>query len=269
MNEKMGTTIKQWILYLMGKQAFFDIDDNFDREDGMNYSEYQAYEHHQFMNLSAIYDLNEEFHIQILHHFPLGKKHIIFFYLLNNLQKIVCKMSLTLIEKEEQYFLSSNNYDTQVVPKYRIDAKTQRVTHVALAIKSPLKLINIVSPQLSLINFAQGDNFLQDGFHHALFDVQEVEFNQTLDFYISMLKNSTQVVEKRRIFFDIFDSNLQPYKLAEEQLFSYDEHYPVHLSYWKQGENYNIEYPRHIRLDIHEIDKLMMTDCLDNDWIIK
>ena len=265
---RIEATIRQWILYLMGKDTFYLVDDEFAFEDGMSFSQYKDYEQHQFDTLSIIYDLDKDFHIRILHILKQGNKNIVFFYLINHFDKIVCKMSITLVLKNEQFFLSSNDYFSQFVPKYRINAKTEEVTHIGLAIKTPYQALQIISPQLSLDSFKKGDNFEQDGFYHALFEAHEVEFNTLLDFYLYLDKNGERIVEKRRIFFDIFDASLKPYKLEHDTLTVIDERYPVHLSYWKKSINHNIEYPRRLILDLDNIDKISMTDCLDNDWII-
>ena len=96
----MKKTIEKWVLSLIKGEPNREIfSSTFIMEDGMTLEEYISYEKYQFDNLSHMYDLNENFSIQILKEYCQKDNVIVFFYIINNLGKIVCKMSLTIDRK--------------------------------------------------------------------------------------------------------------------------------------------------------------------------
>lgn len=263
-------TIHQWIKGLINNDIQHSLlDTNFLKEDGMNIKVYIEYEKLQFSSLSHIYDLDDNFKIKILDAQQLNDKILTTIYIINKLDKIVCKMTLTLIKIEENFYITGNNFDTQLVPKYRIDEKTNNITNLSIAIKTPLNLKNIISSNFELSSLEKGDNYDSDGFYHATFNVNDIEFNKSFPFRLALEKDEKNYIEKRNVFFDIMDINLKPFKVINNELIIINEFYPVHLSYEKNSTHYNLEYPRDIKLNLENITKIIITDSLDNDWVVR
>ena len=270
--------IQNWILHLMKESTLPHqmLDNSFDMEDGMSLQSYWEYEKENFQSLSQIYDLTQDFSIKVLHRFALKKPEVnihqnfyfYFIYIINSLNKIVCKMNITLkrVEKDNMvnYYISSNNYTCQIVPKFGIWDGV--IKEVGLAIKTPYILKNIISPDLQLIHLQPGNNFDEDGFYSARFLIKEEFENQIAHFYLHVEKNGILIKEKREVFFDRFQVNLKPYEFRGDNLCTVDSTYPVHLAAMGKDKIFNKAYPRSIQIAINDYEQAIVTDCLDNDW---
>lgn len=261
----MKKTIEKWVLSLIKGEPNREIfSSTFIMEDGMTLEEYISYEKYQFDNLSHIYDLNENFSIQILKEYCQKDNVIVFFYIINNLGKIVCKMSLT-IEKETN-LLTGNNSLVQIVPKFTIE--NNDITQIGIAIKPKYSLKKVFSNEYDLIRFSPGDNYNNDFFYTAKFESDNNVQNKLINFTL-VLDNEKVIIERKPVFFDIFVEDLKPFDIINNELIILNEKYPVHLSTWsKLGENKNYEYPRDIRISLDGIMKFVVTDSIDNDWVI-
>lgn len=262
----MKKTIEKWVFSLIKGQPNRELfSSNFIMEDGMTLDEYIAYEKYQFDSLSKIYDLSDLFSIQILKEIDLKDKIIMFFYIINDLQKIVCKMSLTL-EKETK-LLTSNNSNVQVVPKFTIE--DDNVTQIGIAIKPKYPLKKVFCNQYDLISFSPGDNYDNDFFYTAKFECDNNVQNKLINFTF-VLEGENLLIERKYVFFDVFLKELKPFEINDNELIILNDKYPVHLSTWSNlGENKNYEYPRDIKLSLNNINKFIVTDSIDNDWIVK
>lgn len=259
----MEKIIKQWISSLILKKEYNDklIHPNFLIEDGMNFYEYFQHESYLFQFISKKFDLDENFSINILDIEPINdKKNYIFFYLLNKLGKIVCKMNITI----EDNLISSNNYLSQIVPKYVIE--NNQIQEIGVAIKSLLPIKDIVSQQLEKKIFEKGFNFENDLFYNARFVAEDIRY-QKINFYI-YFKNKK--IEKRKIFFDTFRKEDCPYLIKNKIIYVNNEKYPVNIAIQKKNkEKINIEYPRNFSIQLKDIEQAIITDVLDNDWIYR
>lgn len=262
----MKKTIEKWVFSLIKGEPNRELfSSNFIMEDGMTLDEYIAYEKYQFDSLSKIYDLTDLFSIKILKEIDLKDKIIMFFYIINDLQKIVCKMSLTL-EKETK-LLTSNNSNVQVVPKFTIE--DDNVTQIGIAIKPKYPLKKVFCNEYDLISFSPGDNYDNDFFYTAKFECDNNVQNKLINFTF-VLESENLLIERKYVFFDVFFKELRPFEINDNELIILNDKYPVHLSTWSNlGENKNYEYPRDIKLLLNNINKFIVTDSIDNDWIIK
>lgn len=261
--------INQWVISLINgtpnKELFSS---KFILEDGMNLDEYVEYEKYQFDNLSEIYDLDKDFSIKILHTYEMKDKSIIYFYIINKYEKIVCKMNLTI--DKETGLLTGNNSFVQAVPKFTIE--NQEITQIGLAIKPKHSLKKVFCNEYDLISFYQGDNYNNDFFYTAKFECDTKVQNSLLFFTFIMASQETGkiLIERKPIFFDIFSLELKPFKIENNELILLDEKYPVHLSVWScLGKNENYEYPRKKTLSLKDKLYFTVTDSIDNDWIIR
>jgi hypothetical protein len=279
--------------------------DNF-LEDGMNLQQYWDYECHNFQQLSAIFNLDEHFSLELLHEIPFHHamdnqnnpvyKKQIYFYIINNQKKVVCKMSMTL---DSNGLITGNDFHAQIVPKFII--RNHQIDGLGLAIHARNHhLTHIISHYFNLDYLTQGSNYHDDGFYVAQFshddsDIWENMPNHVQTFHLS-LRNSTgrnnqRILEKRTIFLDNFRPELQPYFINQKTqcIESVDDNYPVHFNlYYEKNEhvnntnntnnshaheNYcesiNYPYPRNLKASLHGLKKAIITDCLDNDWHIE
>ena len=237
----------------------------FNLEDGMTLEEYITYEKLQFDSLSNIYDLDEDFSIQILHEHNIGTKDIVFFYIINKYKKIVCKMNLTIDKKSN--LLTSNDSFVQIVPKFTIE--NNKISQIGLAIKPRFSLKKVFCNQFDLLSFHPGDNYNNDFFYTAKFEGND-DVQNSLIYFTVVLDSEKIIIERKPVFFDQFSLELKPFLISDNHLKLLDDKYPVHLSLWsKWGENSNYEYPRNLELSLNEINLFTVTDSIDNDWIIK
>jgi hypothetical protein len=261
--------IEKWIRSLINQKPDISLFSNsFDLEDGMSLQEYINYESWQFTNLSHIYDLTTDFKIQILFKCRLNNfaedKELIFFYIINSLDKIVCKMHLTI----QNTFLISNQYYSQIVPKFHIE--NNNITKLGLAIKSKFPLKKIFCEELDWISLSEGDNFQNDKFYSAKFDCDNSSQNKCLNFTLILNNNGKNIIEKQKVFIDQFEQTLKPFILNNNNLQILNDKYPVHLSTWDiYKNNNNWEYPRNISIDTSFIEYFTVTDSIDNDWLIQ
>lgn len=259
----MEEIIYQWIDSLLqeGKNYQNLIHPHFFIEDGMNFQEYFQHESYLFQNISKKFDLDKKFSIQIIDVEPITKtKNYIFMYLLNKFKKIVCKMNITI----EDNLISSNNFWSQIVPKYVIEKN--QIQEIGLAIKSPFFIQDIVSQKLEKKLFEKGFNFEKDTFYNARFTKEAIE-NQKIPFYLYF---DNHKIEKRKVFFDSFRKEDCPYIIQKNILFINNEKYPVNIAIHKKNhEKINVEYPRDFQIELKEVKQAIITDVLDNDWIFQ
>lgn len=262
----MENIIYQWVLSLVKGEPNSELfSESFEIEDGMNLKEYIIYEKYQFDTLSHIYDLDENFSIQLLHTYGIKDRSIVYFYIINKYEKIVCKMSLTV--ETATGLLTSNNSLVQAVPKFTIENNT--ITQIGLAIKPKYSLKKVFSNTYDLISFHQGDNYEQDFFYTAKFECDKNVENQLL-FFTFVLEGEKVIIERKPIFFDMFSEDLKPFKIENNNLILLNEKYPVHLSTWSfLGKNENYEYPRNLNIDLKDKVYFTVTDSIDNDWIVR
>lgn len=237
-------------------------------EDGMDCTTYWIYEKKQFLELASIYELNSNFHIEVLSTFLLkDNKLAVVFYLYNQFNRIVYKMTQTLILKENKYLLSGNNYKCQLVPKFIV--KNNQISGIGLAIESKYNVAKIISSQFELYALENGSNYEEDHFYSASFLAEDIIENKWYDFYLTLTSNNEAFTEKRKIYFDNFKSDLIPYTIKNESLIILDHSYPVNISLNRKDnivENYS--YPRTLVLSLDQYRYAIVTDCLDNDWHI-
>lgn len=261
--------LSEWIKALLIKDhlPFHLFENHTIIEDGMNMYEYWMYEKKLFHDLAPLYDLDQHFSIKIISENRLDNHKLsVCFYLYNTYNKIVYKMTQTIIEKNSGYLLSGNNFLCQVVPKYIII--NNEIQGCALAIQSPYVVKNIISPDIFLENLTLGANYEEDGFYSAQFSNEDICQNHWYSFYLVLSKNEQIIKEKRKIYFDNFLTELNPIQIDKNKIILLDQTYPVNLAAFSkiQGcENYS--YPRNISLLTEKYTKIIATDCLDNDWI--
>lgn len=258
--------IHKWIknLILVGDLPLDIIDKNFYLEDGMTLKEYWDYELYSFKNYSSIFDLNDNFNIKIINECLIdNNKKLCNIYVINSFNKIAFKMTITInfvINK-----ISSNNYLSQIVPKYGI--KNNEINFIGMAIKSREDLETIISTNFEKEYFSKGLNFKEDNFYSVKFNILENENikHKTYNFYLKY-KNILKP-EKRVVFFDDFRIEDCPYIIRENKLIIKNESYPVNLSIFKENnENINFIYPRNKEIQLENKMKIIITDVLDNDW---
>jgi hypothetical protein len=260
--------IKKWIIHLMNNSSLphNQIDSSFGMEDGMDVNEYFQYEKYNFQHLSSIFDLNENFTIRILYQYQLDEtRQFYFIYIINAHDKIVCKMNITLSFKNNQYYISSNDYFAQIVPKFAIWDGI--IKEVGLAIKTKYPLVKIVSNDLELVSLEKSNSFDEDCFYSARFLSTTNLENSSINFSLYMQNDNKVIKEKRQVFFDSFKKELQPYVLTQNSLKLIDELYPVNVSATGK-DNYNKAYPRNLELPTSLYSSFIITDSLDNDWHI-
>lgn len=259
--------IESWIKCLLteNKVPSHLVDKSFDVEDGMSLSEYWDYECHNFTSLASIHDLTTDLSVKIIAEYKLQEKDYCFIYIYNSKNKIVCKMSITLIDKENNYLITSNNFKSQIVPKFAL--QYEEIREVGMAIKCEYPIVKIISPQLETRSFGPSPDFLDEKFYSVRFVETNIE-NQLVDFFIYIENEGKVIKEKRKIFFDTMQKNLKPYVIKDSILKLVDENYPVNIvAYSKNGE-FKKAYPRNISLKLTDYDYFIITDCLDNDWEI-
>ena len=262
----MKNTIIAWLKSLIEKKPLPIelVSNNFYLEDGMNLSEYWNYEKQSFDEYSDIFDLDSNFTIEIIHIEKIrADANLIWFYVINKKNKITFKMSITLDEKNK---ITSNNFNTQFVAKYRIE--NNKITALGIAIKSRLPIEKIISNQLELVYFSKGANFNEDGFYSTKFTDNNIKTNQIYNFFVKF--ENENKIEKRIIFFDNVRFSDKPFILDSQKIRTNDDNYPVSIAlFYKNGESKVFPYPREMSFKIDNFKEVIVTDVLDNDWIIK
>lgn len=238
-------------------------------EDGMNLQQYWDYEYNNFKDLSAIFDLTTDFSVDIIASYHISSvKELNFIYILNHLQKIVCKMTITTEYINNQYKISSNGFLAQMVPKFSI--VNNHIDTMSIAIKPCVSLIHIVSPNVALQSLSEGANFKEDGFYHAKFDIennQQLE-NKFYDFHLILQTPKGKVIEKRKVFFDNFKPELIPYIIENNNLTLKNDSYPVNIAIFYKNHIENYVYPRDKMVVLDGVKQIIVTDSLDNDWTL-
>jgi hypothetical protein len=261
----MEKVIYKWIDNLIkgGEIPFDIIDENFNIEDGMTLNQYWDYERANFAKYADGCRLKDGFSVDIINTQKLSEdKKIVVIYVKNNTGKVVFKMNITILNNDK---ISSNDFHSHMVPKFVIENK--QITKLGIAIKSNLELENIVSTDLEIINFGKSSSFEEDGFYSAQFIADEEMQNRYFTFHLKFAENKK--TEKRKIFFDNFDFSNCPYTLGDWTVATKDEAYPVNLAvYYVDGRVKNIPYPQREIEAFIGVKQIIVTDSLDNDWII-
>lgn len=261
--------IKKWILSILNndyKNIKDLLSDNFIIEDGMDKQEYIDYEISQFRILAPIFDLTTNFYIKKINTFKLDDNKVMIYYLIiNKFGKIVCKTQITLEKINNIYKVGSNNFSMQTVSKMNV--KDEKIVNYGLAVKSISNIDNVISTDFYICGNNKGANYESDKFINIELDKTDKSKNVN---FISMFNFKTHnKIEKKPVFFDFVDFSLKPYILDNNKLILIDKNYPVNIALFKNNEVINYEYPRGIIIDLNNrYDKIIITDCLDNDWIL-
>lgn len=262
----MEKVIYKWIDNLIkGGQMPLDlIDENFNIEDGMTLQEYWNYEKTNFSQYAETCRLKDGFNVEIINTQKLSdNKKMAIIYVRNKLSKVVFKMNITILNEDK---ISSNDFHAHIVPKFVIE--DNKITKLGMAIKSKLEIENIISSDLELINFGKSSSFEEDGFYTAQFLADEDIQNKSFTFHLRF--SQTKQKEKRTIFFDNFDFFICPYVLGDWTFTIKEEAYPVNVAiYYDNGKVKNLPYPNKRIIALFGIKEIIVTDSLDNDWIIK
>jgi len=260
----MENIIYKWIENLIngGEMPLDLIDKDFTIEDGMTLNEYWDYESSNFAQYASGCRLKEGFNISIVNVHKLSQdKDIVIIYVKNKIDKVVFKMNITILNNS---LISSNGYNTHIVPKFVIEKN--QITKVGLAIKAKLEVENIICSSLELISLDKSSSFDEDGFYIAQFDADENSQNKSHVFHFKL----GETKEKRVVFFDNFDLSNCPYILGDWTVTTKDSAFPVNLAvYYLDGKVKNIAYPIMELEGLYGVKKIIVTDALDNDWVIK
>ncbi len=260
--------IHSWITAMLNKDIAVIrslVSEDFLIEDGMNLEEYIEYEIDNFSRLSPLFDLGLDFKVQSICECTLTNDRItVFFYIINSKEKIVCKMHLTL--DTAKGLVCSNNYISQVVPKYFI--KNSEVSAYSLAIQSKIEPKYVYSSDFNDVEISKSSSFSDDGFYNVQMKPGDsFEYNNLFFFKIAY---SSGKIEKKPVFFDVFKPELCPAKFRENSIELIDELYPVGIAvFYKDGTSFSKEYPRNFKIEKEKIDYIIVTDVLDNDWYFK
>lgn len=261
----MEKVIYKWIETLVngGNIPSDIVDENFNIEDGMSLKEYWEYEKSNFFQYAESCRLKEGFSVEIIDVQKLSEnKKIAIIYVRNKLDKVVFKMNITVFNNNK---ISSNDYCSHMVPKYVIE--NNKITKLGIAIKSKIELENIISTDLEIIGFGKSSSFEEDGFYTAQFLAEEDIRNKSFQFHLKFFGKNKK--EKRTIFFDDFDLSNCPYILGDWTITTKEDSYLVNMVvYYCDGKVRNIPYPKRIVEPIFRVKRVIITDALDNDWII-
>lgn len=262
----MKNTITAWLKCLIEKKPLPIelVSEDFQLEDGMELEEYWAYEKESFDEYSGIFDLDSNFNIDVIHVEKIrSNANLIWFYVINKKNKITFKMSITIDNKNK---IASNNFNTQFVAKYKIE--NNQIVYLGMAIKSRLPIEKIVSNQLELKYFSKGANFDEDGFYSAKFIDNDIKINRTYTFFVKF--ENENKIEKRSIFFDNIRFEDKPFIIDSQKIITNDENYPVSIAlFYKNGTSKVFPYPRKMGFEVENLKEVIVTDVLDNDWIIR
>lgn len=262
----MENTIIAWLKSLIEKNPLpMDlISKDFYMEDGMTLQEYWSYEKESFDEYSDIFDLDSNFTIEIVHIEKIRiNSNLIWFYVINKKNKITFKMSITIDDENK---ITSNNFNTQFVAKYKIE--NGEIGSLGLAIKSRVPIEKIISKELELNYFSKGANFEEDGFYSARFNDSMIKTNKVYTFFVKF--ENENKIEKRLIFFDNIRLEDKPFIINDGEIKTNDDNYPVSIAlFYKNGKSKVFPYPRKMSFFLEDLKQVIVTDVLDNDWIIK
>lgn len=277
-------TLKKWVSCLLNDEKYQleEVDPEFGIENAMTLEEYWENEKNNFNQLSKLFELDNDFKIEIVHKYPLqytGIKNTTIqeqvrhfhysLHLINSQDKLVCKMGVTLKKVNDKYFVSGNNYKVQIVSKLVLFSGV--VKEVGLALKPLYPITHIISPDLDFIEFEKGQNFQEDGFYSARFLTRQSIEEKLIEFHIYMKNGKELIKEKRWIYFEKLNPFLKPYELIHDDIVLQDDKYPVNLvaiSKYHPARTFHESYPRKKSVNIHEYEECIITDCMDNDWHI-
>lgn len=253
--------IKRWLKNLFGNKTYpIDMLSEFTIEDGMNFEQYWTYELNSSLSYSSIFNLDEKVSFEIIEHYILANGNIFnVIYVYNSDNKIAFKMNITLSKCGS--FISSNGFYSQIVPK--VELFGNEPVKFKAAIKSPKLISDVISPNIELISFVKGSNFTVDGFYNVEFIFDASFLSKSVVFFIKYLDGS---VEKRRVFFDTPRLTDIPYYISNNTLIINNDKLPVNLAVFG-SKDLNFVYPRDVSIDLSNVDKCVITDVLDNDWI--
>lgn len=234
----------------------------FNIEDGMTATEYIEYELDNFSRLSPLFDLDLDFKIKPIHTKQIDNdSSLVFFYIINKFNKIVCKMHLVVNHKKNK--IGSNNNLSQVVPKYVI--KNKEVSAHSLAIQSKSKPKMIYSSQFNDVQIIESASFDDDGFYNiTMTPGEDFKFNSLFFFKIAYESGK---IEKKPVFFDIFNPDLCPVVIEGDKISLLNDMYPVGIAvFYKNKQVLSEEYPRNFEISKDGVLSIIVTDVLDNDW---
>lgn len=269
--------IKKWVSSLINRNPDRTLfSPNFLFENGLYLDESISYEQAQYVLFSDKYDLNLNFKIAIdaVFHNKENGKYQVYYKVINSKNIAIFKWYITLELINDLFYISSNNYLSQIVHKYKIDwdFTQQKITGLNLAIKleQDFTLKNILSTQLELENISQPSSFSEDGFLLASFLIKDDEpLDKELKLKMVYMKNNKQFIENRKLPLSL-DIPVIPFEIKNNNLHIKDETYPFHL--YIQYHDYkekNFTNPRDLIIPIYQdIKSIIITDCLDNDWNI-
>jgi hypothetical protein len=262
----MKNTIIKWLKCLIEKKPIpLDlVSEDFFLEDGMTLQEYWEYEKESFNEYSEIFELNSNFTIEVIHTENIREDvKLVWFYVINSKNRITFKMSISIDVHNK---IASNNFFTQFVSKYKIE--NSQVRALGLAIKSKYPIERILSKELNLEYFSKGANFEEDGFYSANFNDTEITTNKIYTFFVKFANESK--IEKRIIFFDNIRFEDKPFILNKNTIETNDINYPVSIAlFYKDGTTKVFPYPRNMKFQLEVLKEVIVTDVLDNDWVIK
>ena len=255
--------LHKWIKSLVKLEPDMTLfDSNFSYEDGFSAEEYVTYEKKQFAELSSIFDLTEDFRLDIIHtiHERKGARDltIVYFHIINHLERIVCRTQATVYNGK----ISGNDFFSHITAKYVIEY--EKIVAIGLAIHAPQGVRQITCAELECVSLFKGDNYDEDGFYSARFVSDDLASEYLFYFFYEDGRS-----EKRRLFFEPVEFSLKPYILEGETLVLSDTCYPVNISFHDLKHTRNISYPRNFSLSNYTKHKpVIITDALDNDWLI-
>lgn len=257
-------TVSIWIKSILGNNIPWNIiDSNFDIEDGMSLKEYWNYEYSEFSRLSDLFNINDNFTVEITNKIHLtDNKTMYFLWIINNLNKLAFKFHLTLNNKNE---ISSNGYRSQQVLKCTIE--NNKIKNVKMMIRGKVNVDNIITSQLQLEGIYKTETTHIDGFYLSQFIGEDIEslIGQEIQFH---LLYEDGVKTKIKMILEGIDLNHKPYVIDGDKFIVMGNKYPVNLVMYKYNNSIQvIESPRDFSIPIKELKSIIMTDVLDNDWV--
>lgn len=257
--------IKQWLKSIITDENYpvKIIDPAFTIEDGMSLTEYWAYEKREFKRLARFFDMDQNFSIEIMSKISLSKdKDIYFIWVFNHLNILAFKFNLTL---NKQNLISSNGYRSQQAIKCTINHN--KITDIKMIIRGQHVIKNIISANLQLEGIYKTETTVVDGFYLAQFVADDIQ--SLVDKQISFfLLYEDGVKCKIEMILDNYQPKYKPYLIEQGMFKVIAETYPVNLIIYKEDNSFEIiENPRDFIIPVNEINNIIITDVLDNDWI--
>lgn len=272
--------IKKWVLSMIKGEPNLDLlSSNFKLDNGLNLNESIAYELKQYNLFANKSDLNSIFDVSIDNIIYQSNNIFHIYYSVINEKDIkIFKWQVTIeIFENNLFFITGNNYLSQIVHKLNIDFINNSnycVSGFNLAIKveQNYHLTNIVSPIFELQNISKPSSYEEDGFHLASFLIKDSNvFSHINETKLKLIytKENKHIIENRIIPLN-FKVPLAPFILKDDKLHINNEHYPFHIYIeYTHKPSLNLFHPKDLIIPLNkDITKLIITDCLDNDWCI-